>query len=421
MRLPRSGGARPGPVRGRRALSLLAALLVVAPGCMEEQVIAPELDELEDEAEAAVYYPDRDEWQRRAPRQAGLDPELLDAAVELARSRESDIPVDVRSWLQERLGGGEHQEILGPVKQRGPMSGVVVRAGYIVAEWGDTERADMAFSVTKSFLSTLAGVARREGLIPDLDAPVGQLVDDGGYDSRHNAAITWDHTLRQTSEWEGELWDKPDTADRREGRDRRLQEPGTFWEYNDVRVNRAALSLSRVWKAPLPEVLRRHVMGRIGAGNSWRWHGYRNSTVSVDGREIESVSGGGHWGGGLWIASRDLARWGYLWLREGSWDGRRILPAEYVERALTPTDVKPTYGYMLWLNTDGELWPGVPESSYAALGGGSHVVWVSPEQELVAVVRWIERDAVGELLAALSEAVTGPVTGAGTDGAGAGS
>src|ERR1700739_3003036 len=60
-------------------------------------------------------------------------------------------------------------EILGPLSPRGGRSGLVYRGGKLLAEWGDTTRADMTFSVAKSFLSLLAGLACRDGLIQSLD------------------------------------------------------------------------------------------------------------------------------------------------------------------------------------------------------------------------------------------------------------
>ena len=91
------------------------------------------------------------------------------------------------------------------------------------------------------------------------------------------------------------LWDKPDSVDHnrqvglgndnsRKGTVRELERPGTRFEYNDVRVNRLALSLLRLLRRPLPEVLREAIMDPIGASDSWAWRGYRNSTVEIDGK-----------------------------------------------------------------------------------------------------------------------------------------
>lgn len=372
-------------------------------GCMENEMIAPEM--LEDTANLELYFPERgDAWERRTAQEAGFDAQLLEQAVDHALDSEADTPTDLRLYLESRFGDLPDQEIVGPLKERGGASGIIVHKGYIVAEWGETARADMAFSVTKSFLATLVGLAHDRGLIPDLAAPVGQLVQDGGYDSAHNAPITWIQSLQQTSEWEGTLWGKPDTADRREGRDRELQPPGSFWEYNDVRVNRLALSATRVWGASLSEVLEREIMVPIGSSRSWRWHGYDDAVVEIDGSEVPVVSGGGHWGGGLWINTRDLARFGYLYLRRGMWREQRILSQEWVEAATSPSELQPTYGYMWWLNTDGELWPGASSGSYAARGGGDNLLWIDPERELVVVVRWIQRGEEARVFELVSQA-----------------
>ncbi len=374
--------------------TLPAALIVglaggIVSACMEDDMLDPEL--LVDPEDAVIYFPARgDVWERREPAEAGFSPVLLEEAIDYAVANESDIPTDLRAYLEGRSEGREDQEIIGVVKERGSMNGLVLHRGYIVAEWGDTARVDMAFSITKSFLATLIGVAADRGLIDDLEARVADFVDDGGYDSDHNAPITWQHSLRQTSEWEGELWGKADTADRREGVDRQLRVPGEFWEYNDVRVNRMALSAARVWERSLSDVLDREIMTPLGASRSWRWHGYRNSAVEIAGQEVESVSGGGHWGGGLWISSRDLARFGLLYLRRGVWREEQLLSEEWIDAATTPGELNATYGYMWWVNTAGELWPSAAEKSFGARGGGANLLWIDPDNELVVVVRWIQ-------------------------------
>ena len=334
-----------------------------------------------------------------------MDAAKLAAAVEFAQSHESDIPLDLRAYLESRFTDDPYGKIIGPMKERGPTNGMILRHGYIVAEWGDTKRVDMTFCVTKSYLSTLLGVALDQGLVKDVYDRVGDYVHDGAYDSEHNQKITWHMTAQQTSEWEGTLHGKPDVADRRRGRDRTLQEPGTFWEYNDVRVNRFALSLLHVWKQPLPEVLKEKIMDPIGASRSWQWLGYDNADHEIDGRRMRSVAGGGHWGDGLFISSRDHARFGLLFLRKGKWEDRQLVSERWVKGAATPTDIRPNYGYMWWLNTNREEWPNVPEDSFAALGGGGNVIWIYPEQDLVVVVRWLDSPAHDEFLQKVVAAV----------------
>ena len=100
----------------------------------------------------------------------------------------------------------------GPLHARGGVSGVVLQHGREVAAWGEPERADLTFSVAKTYLALLAGVALQRGLIASLDTPVVERLPGIGFDSAHNRPITWRHLLQQTSEWEGTLFGLPDTV-----------------------------------------------------------------------------------------------------------------------------------------------------------------------------------------------------------------
>ena len=379
-------------------LLLAAALLSLQAACASRPVA--------DGARAAVtsrgqsvYFPaPGNAWEKRRPAELGLDNARIDSAVAFAQASETRWLKNMAEQLKQNTAREPYPDILGPYKDRGGPAGIILRNGYIVAEWGDTERVDMTFSVAKSYVSTVAGLALDRGLIASVHDPVRRTVTDGGFDSPHNAPITWHMMLNQTNEWEGTLWDKPDVADRRAGRDRSLNAPGTFWEYNDVRVNRTALALLRVWKRPLPEVLKELVMDPIGASPTWEWHGYRNAYVGIGGRRVQSVSGGGHWGGGMWASTRDHARFGYLFLRRGKWKDRQLLSERWIQLATTPTDIKPVYGYMWWLNTNRAQYKSAPASSFFALGAGNNVIWIDPEHDIVAVVRWIEGSRVDGFL-----------------------
>ena len=338
-------------------------------------------------------------WERRAPEQVGFDAARLREAVAFAVASETKAPRDLA--LNHRLAYSREPENapVGPFKERGDPTGLVVRHGYIVAEWGDPSRVDMTFSVTKSFLSTVVGVAHDRGLIRDVANRVEPDVPIPEFQSAHNRKVTWEHLLRQTSDWEGTLWGKPDWADRPQGEPstwltRPRHEPGTVYKYNDVRVNVLALAALHVWRRPLPQVLREEVMDPIGASPTWRWHGYDNSWVNVDGVMVQSVSGGGHWGGGMWISAYDQARFGLLTLRGGRWGDRQVLSEKWVAMARTPTTAEPGYGFMnFFLNTGRKRLPSAPETSFAHLGAGANVVYVDPENDLVVVARWIDDKA----------------------------
>jgi CubicO group peptidase (beta-lactamase class C family) len=300
-------------------------------------------------------------------------------------------------------------EILGPVSPRGGHSGMVYRGSRLLAEWGDTTRADMTFSVAKSFLSLLAGLAVGDGLIKSLD-------DRVGFEGEQNRDITWRHLLTQTSEWSGTLFGKEDRIDHNrvvglqvaeapKGTRRAMKKPGTYYEYNDVRVNRLSLSLLELFKEPLPAVLKRRIMDPIGASSGWRWDGYRNSTVTIDGKPMTSVPGGGHWGGGIVISARDLALMGRLVAQGGAWDGKQLLPEGWTAELVKPCPVAPFYGLMWWLNTDRRQFAAASEQSYFAFGWGSHIVWIDPDNDLVTVLRWVERRKAGGFVERLLGAI----------------
>ncbi len=344
----------------------------------------------------AEYYPERHHWQTSTPEAAGFDATRLSAAVDFARSQAVTEPGDLYQILVDNYVGKEpNYRVLGPTVPRESDSGMVIKGGYIVAQWGDTQRVDMTFSAVKSYLSTVAGLALADGLIAAVDDPVGDYVTDGKFANQHNRLISWHHLLQQTSDWQGSLWDTPDWADRPVGetleqqQNRELYPPGSHFKYNDVRVNLLAYSLLQVWREPLPQVLKRRIMDPIGASSTWRWHGYENSWVDLDGQKMQSVSGGGHFGGGMFISAEDHARFGLLFLRKGLWQGQQLLPAEWVEQIVQPTESRPDYGYMWWLNIGKQRLPAAPESAYYAAGFGGNYVYVDNQHDLVIVLRWI--------------------------------
>ena len=356
--------------------------------------------------EPEVYFPGPgDAWIAKTPEQVGMSRGGVDKAIATAKKYPADIPMDPAEMMRVRIADEAHNELIGPTKERAEINGIVLRHGYLVAEFGDTRRVDMAFSITKSFLATIAGLAFDQGFIKNFHDPVKKSVDDGGFDSPHNAKITWHHFLQQTSEWEGTLFDKPHWAEEKPGHVR--QKPGAVLGHNDVRVNRLSLSLLRLLQRPLPDVLKEYIMEPIDASDTWQWHGYRNSEVDVDGEKMLSVSGGGHWGGGVWMSTRDLARFGYLHLRRGRWKDQRLLSEQWIDAAFVPCEVYPDYeyGYMWWVNTEGKNWPRAPRTSFAARGAGSGIVWVDPENDLVFVLRWFDWSQGDEILYDLVAAV----------------
>jgi CubicO group peptidase (beta-lactamase class C family) len=384
--------------------SIRSSLLLIAFLFSGAAIVAPPVNSQTEPT--GVYYPASRSWQRRKPEEVGMDSALLDRAVAYAKTQASTIPADFSTQV-ETFG-----RVLGPLpKMRGDANGIILRHGYIVAEWGDTNRIDPTYSVAKSFLSTLTGLAVDRGLIKGVEDPMKLYATDDGYASPHNAKITWEEHLQQTSEWEGSMWGKSSDFvgvaefGRGQRQPRVIKEPGTFWEYNDVRINRMSLTLLQVWQKPLPVVLKNEIMDRIGASPTWQYHGYFNSQVEIKGKMVESVSGGTRWGGGLWINTLDLARFGYLFLRRGNWKGKQIISDNWIKMATTPTTIGHDYGYLWWLNTQGKQYPDAPRTSFAALGNGSNTLWIDPEHDLVVVWRWHRDRSANELFKRILAAV----------------
>jgi CubicO group peptidase (beta-lactamase class C family) len=295
-------------------------------------------------------------------------------------------------------------KILGPMKQRGKPAGLIIKNGYIVAQWGDLQRVDMTFSVTKSYLSTIAGLAVDNRMIRSVDDKVNAYVWDEKFDGEHNGKVTWRHLLTQSSDWSGCLFENCDWADRppKEGgiddwKNRKLLEPGTNYEYNDVRVNLLSYSLLQVWRKPLPVVLKEKIMDPIGASSTWRWFGYDNSYVNIDGLMVQSVSGGGHHGGGIFINTYDQARFGLLFARKGNWKGQQIVSADWVNAVHQPSFANKSYGFLWWTNHTNDL-GNISKDIYSAQGYGGNYIVIDSEHDLVIVTRWLDTSKLGELV-----------------------
>lgn len=356
------------------------------------------------------YFPDA-EWQIKSPAELKMNAVLLDSAMRFAIKNENKIEKDLRIGIYKAYVNEPDFKISGPTKERGGPAGLIIKNGYIVSQWGDVNRVDMTFSVTKSFLSTIAGLAVDDGLIKNTGDRLSQYVWDDTFKGNHNSKINWEHLLNQSSDWSGSLFDQYDWADRppKEGnidewKNRKLNEPGTFFKYNDVRVNVLAYSLLQVWRKPLPIILKDKIMDPINASTTWRWHGYDNSYVNMDGLMMQSVSGGGHHGGGLFISAMDQARFGLLFLRNGKWKSKQLISEKWINAVRQPSAANKDYGYMWWMNNS-KKWKNVSSEIYYAQGAGGNYIIIDKEHELVVVSRWMDDAKMDELIGIIVGAV----------------
>lgn len=358
----------------------------------------------------SVYFPDAN-WQTKKPSDLKMNAKMIDSAVNFALKNEINLDVDLRLALIKSWNREPAYHIIGPTKDRGKPTGMIIKNGYIVAQWGDVSRVDMTFSATKSYLSTVAGLAIDQGLIKNVDDKVNQYVWDDKFESQHNAKITWRHLLTQSSDWSGNLFEVEDWADRppREGgidnwKTRKLNEPGTFFKYNDVRVNLLAYSLLQVWRKPLPQILKDKIMDPIGASTTWRWYGYDNAFVNIDGVMTQSVSGGGHHGGGLFISALDHARFGLLFARNGKWNNQQLISEQWVKSVNQPSIANKSYGFMWWTNHENQL-GNISKDIYYAAGYGGNYIIVDKANDLVMVVRWINTTKLNDFIALVEGAL----------------
>ena len=345
---------------------------------------------------------------------------LLHSAVAFAQAHETPWPRDPlappvpgqQPWGVHHDDPPPYNRLRGPVQARGPQSGVVWQHGQQVAAWGKPDRADQTFSVAKTYLALLAGLAQAQGLLPDVHATLVSQLPGIGFEDEdsseggpvHNRAITWDHLLTQTSEWQGTCFGLPDTVDRwrkvasdprpaggPKGGARPLQAPGSYWEYNDVRINQLALALLHLFRAPLPQVFLEHLLRPLGGGEGFAWQGYDDAWLNLPGvGRVQSVPGGTHWGAGVSISARDQARIGQLLLIHGVSEGRALLPRAWLDHMAEPCAVAPFYGRLLWLNPQGQAFPGLSPQAMCMLGAGGHAVAVDPALDAVIVLRWLD-------------------------------
>ncbi len=307
--------------------------------------------------------------------------------------------------------------LFGPVHDRGSVSGTIYVGGKHLTSWGEPRRADLTFSIAKTYLALLAGVAHDRGFLPDVDEPISKRVTGVGFDFGQNADITWAQMLQQTSEWEGECFGIPDQVDHyrhvnfapapngKKGDLRPRNRPGTYWEYNDVRINQLSLALLHLFQRPLPEVFREAIMEPVGASQNWQWVGYDNSWVTIAGKPVQSVPGGTHWGGGLSICSEDQAKIGQMILAGGQAQGKQVISNEWIQRMRTPCPVAPNYGYLVCLNANRRVFPSVSESSFFAIGAGTSYTWIEPEKQMVVVVRWIDSAKADQFFSLVAKAI----------------
>ncbi len=289
--------------------------------------------------------------------------------------------------------------IAAQAEQAGSNCLVVTRQGRIVGEWywrgKDATSSQEVFSATKSYASTLVGIAQDEGLL-DVDDPASDYIDAwAGTDSQD---VTVANLLSNDS---GRLWDpaidytqlpfSPDMDALAVGLTQ-TSPPGTTWAYNNAAIQTLDVVLKEATGTDAAAYAQDKLLGPIGMDHS-------QMTMDAAGNTRMFM--------GLQSTCEDMARFGYLFLRDGEWDGTQIVPSEWVAAATgEPSQpINDAYGYLWWLNgrgtvlsplgattldqtgggEDTQLASGAPEDMYFALGLGGQVIAVDPGSETVVV------------------------------------
>lgn len=342
---------------------------------------------------------------------------LLQSAIDFAMEHEIGWSRDTSGiWGVHQADPPPYNRLYGPVHPRGGVSGVIRQDSEVIASWGEPERADLTFSVAKAYLALIAGLAYDDGLLKP-DQPIVETLPGIGFDEGQNRLVTWHQLLQQTSEWSGNCFGIPDQVDHnrsvhfgpkpqgQKGQLRQMHPPGTYWEYNDVRINQLSLALLHLFRRPLPEVFRNRIARPCGLSDNWKWVGYDHAWVTIDGERMQSVPGGSHWGGGVSISAMDQSLLAEMLLNRGQINGQRILSEDWIDRMCTPCPIAPFYGYLVWLNNGRKIFPSVPQTSYFGMGAGGNFTLVDPALRLAVVVRWLNPDRADQFFGKVLKAL----------------
>jgi CubicO group peptidase (beta-lactamase class C family) len=265
-------------------------------------------------------------------------------------------------------------------------SGIITRHGEAVMTWGDQSALYVLHSSSKSVGVTALGLALQDGLVT-LDDSAQSHLPGVGLPPTENAATGWlgDITIRQLATHTAGF-DKPG------GYIPLIYQPGTTWSYSDGGANWLADTLTATFGSDLKTLMFSRVFSFLGITNNnltWRNNAYRDKTLNgVMRREF---------GSGISASVDAMARIGYLYLRNGSWDGANILPATFVQQASRPApgvvglpvpdysafpDASDHYGLLWWNNGDGTL-ADVPTDAYWSWGLQDSLIIVIPSLDIV--------------------------------------
>ncbi len=254
---------------------------------------------------------------------------------------------------------------------------VIVRGGKIAAEWyaddADQDTPATSWSMSKSYASTLIGIAIDQGKLSGVDMPMTEFIPEWKGTAKED--ITLEHVLRMQT---GIPWDEAvgsfelhlsplqlDFSINREGADG----PGQGFNYSSADTILLSWAIETLGEGNAGAFAQQQLFGPIGMKADW-WDdadGHTTGYCCLD------------------STSREYARFGLLMARRGKWEGEQVVSEQWIDQATAPADNAEQYGFQWWLNTDGSISEDAPRELYGAFGLHSQRTYVFEELDLVVV------------------------------------
>lgn len=266
---------------------------------------------------------------------------------------------------------------------------MIVHHGRVVDAWGETTRKFNVHSIRKSLLSAMYGHYVENGAI-DLESTLEQLgIDDRlGLTTAERQARVVDvlgsrsgvyHPTNLVGDAASKRWPERGSAP-----------PGTRWFYNNWDFNVAGTIFEDAAGEGIFEAFDRMIAKPIGMEDYVPADGMYEPRSGFGGAQGRSVSD--HPAYVFRLSARDMARFGYLFLRKGRWNETQVVPEAWVDTTTKTSRAIGDFGgheFYWWIAMEGRLYPNVDvgEGAFAAHGAGGHRITVIPEHDLVVVHR----------------------------------
>jgi len=277
------------------------------------------------------------EWEEMPPQSQGVDSAKLN---------------DAMSYLASVSG------------RQGTSQALVIRNGYLIWKGNDIDNKHNIWSATKSFTGTVLGIlidqnkATLDTLAKNYVPSLAELYPDATL--RHFATLTSGYDAVGGDQSSTPF--NPTTP---------LFPPGTKFQYWDSAINQFANVLTQIANEPIENLFKRKIADKIGM-TRWSWGNWG----AIDGILVNG--GAGNRRKGISISTRELARFGHLFLNRGNWNGIQLIRTSWVNQATSKQVQSENYGFNWWIGD-------VPPGTYQAAGYNNNRCIIIPECNMVIV------------------------------------